>query len=376
MDLLDELESMAVNISDTTTNMVISDVDVERWQILFGLNCLEAAQAIEAHRNDFTKTRVSDELWEAVRPSKESEGFDREAYEYSITLKRGINTKEATACTNTGTFIVQLGGPLNCVEAIQEAAQLNTPPHLATGVGEHGETQFCEIDAPSRTRLVVWLAQHHPSFRPTIVRLAKAKKDLCSHTLAPMLGVDSTLPQHRAVADDFTPAPRQNDYPVWYFFYGTLADPQILSQHLDLAEEPALVPAHICGGQVRTWAGKYKALVDASMERRVYGSAFLVTSCKQEDALRFYETDMYDVVRCRIFTEDGTVNGLTFRFSGTAHLEEEVTGNGEETRAKEEQETAKEEQEAAKEEEETANRTRFCKRGKRGGRKNKKRHLD
>ncbi|KAI1615620.1 hypothetical protein EDD37DRAFT_497627 [Exophiala viscosa] len=323
MDLLDELESMAINISDPSTNMIISDVDVERWQVLFGLSRPEAAQAIEAHRNDFTKTRVSDELWEAVRPNKEPEGFDREAYEYSITQKRVINTKATTATIESGTFIVQLGGPLNCAGAIQEAAQLNAPPQLATGVGEHGQTQFCEIDVLAKSMLVAWLAEHHPSFRPIIVRLAKAKKDLCSRTLAPMLGVDSTLPQHRAVADSFTPLPRQNDYPVWYFFYGTLADPQVLTQHLGLEEkQPSFLPAHVCGGQVRTWAGKYKALVDAPMENQVFGSAFLVTSREQEEALRFYETDKYDVVRCRIVTEDDTLDGLTFRFNGTEGLEE------------------------------------------------------
>ncbi|KIV86252.1 hypothetical protein, variant 2 [Exophiala sideris] len=352
MDLLDELESMAINISDTPIDMVISDVDLERWQILFGLSRSEAAQAIEAHRNDFTKTRISDELWAAVKSSKESDGFDREAYEYSVNQKRSVTTKAPTVAIESGTFIVQLAGPLHCAEAIREAAQLNRTPHLATGVGEHGQTQFCEIDASAKIRLLAWLAQHHAGFRPTIVRLGKAKKDLCSHTLAPMLGLEPTLPLHRAVDDNFTPMPGQYQYPVWYFFYGTLADPQILRQHLGLEDEPTFVPAHVCGGQVGTWAGKYKALVDASMESKVFGSAFLVTSREQEDTLRFYETDKYDVVRCRIITEDGALDGLTFRFNGIADLEE------------------------GEKEEQTVKPRRFCTRGKRGGKKDKIRNLD
>jgi len=49
----------------------------------------------------------------------------------------------------------------------------------------------------------------------------------------------------------------------------------------------------------------------------VLGSAFLVRSREQEDALRFYETDKYEVVRCCIFTTGhGVFMGLTFPFDG------------------------------------------------------------
>ncbi|KAK5240470.1 hypothetical protein LTR40_011694 [Exophiala xenobiotica] len=121
--------------------------------------------------------------------------------------------------------------------------------------------------------------------------------------------MDLALPQHRSDDTTFEPAPLPDQYPVWYFFYGTLADPDVLSQHLNLETAPSYIPAHVVGGQIRT------ALVDAP-GTEVYGSAFLVESRDQEDALRIYETDKYEVVRCHITMQTGVVCGLTFRFDG------------------------------------------------------------
>jgi hypothetical protein len=70
------------------------------------------------------------------------------------------------------------------------------------------------------------------------------------------------------------------------------------------------------GGRLGTWGGKYKALIDGPEGFQVNGHAFLVTSKEHEDALRFYKTDMYQVVRCKILLKNGPVQGLTFRFAG------------------------------------------------------------
>ncbi|RMD40106.1 hypothetical protein DV735_g5027, partial [Chaetothyriales sp. CBS 134920] len=134
--------------------------------------------------------------------------------------------------------------------------------------------------------------------------------------MAPALGLvegTSTLPQYRP---DY-PLGGPDQFPVWYFFYGTLADPAVLKHQLALTIEPCLVPAVVEGGCVRTWAGKYKALVDAPRDCCVDGRAFLVESREQEDALRFYETDRYEVVRCRIVASNHVFSGLTFRFNGS-----------------------------------------------------------
>lgn len=311
MDLLAELESMAINVTEDRS---ISDVDIERWQQLFALTSSEAVSVLERYRLDLSRIRVTDEHWDAVKLEKEAEGFDREAYEYSLTRppKCDLSPRDE----GRGMFIVQLDGPLNTPEKIQEAAKLNNVPVLLCGMGENGQAQFCEVDGTAKARLLSWLSEHHPSFKPIIVRLSKARKELCTQTLAPMLGKDFTFPQNRADSADFEPTPAPNQYPVWYFFYGTLADPADLSQHLGLDEAPSYVPAYVIGGQIRIWARKYKALIDAAGEI-VHGSAFLVQSRAHEEALRFYETEKYEVVRCQIFTESEVMNGLTFRFAGS-----------------------------------------------------------
>ena len=65
------------------------------------------------------------------------------------------------------------------------------------------------------------------------------------------------------------------------------------------------------------WAGKYKALVDGPANAYVDGSAYYVRTMEHEDALRSYETDNYEVVRCTISFKDEEVQGCTFPFVGT-----------------------------------------------------------
>ncbi|KIW13922.1 hypothetical protein PV08_06703 [Exophiala spinifera] len=313
MDIIAELESMAVNVAAEED---IPDVDVERWQTLFGFTFSEAFAALEAYRNDFTRARISDELWETVKAEKLAEGYDREAFEYYLARPQTRDVCRQYD-DDKGSYIVQLAGPLHTPETLQEAASLNKIPALVSGVGESGQAQFCEIDGAAKTRLLSWAAKHHcGGFKPTIVRLSKAKKELCRNTQAPMLGNEPTLPQNRPDDAAFKPTPLPGQYPVWYFFYGTLAEPAVLSQHLGLQDTPTYIPARVSGGRVRTWAGRYKALVDAPGEI-VSGSAFLVQSRPEEDALRFYETDKYEVVRCKITTQSEVLDGLTFRFDGT-----------------------------------------------------------
>lgn len=153
-------------------------------------------------------------------------------------------------------------------------------------------------------------------FKPTFVRVTKpAEKNLSSESRYPTLGVDTTLPQFRP--DDNGPfLPVQDDFPAWYFFYGTLADTSVLTRHLSLTEEPQLYPATVTGGVLETWGGKYRALVDGPETARVQESAYHVMTKGHEDALRAYETDNYEVVRCSIEMEGMVVQGCTFRFVG------------------------------------------------------------
>lgn len=71
------------------------------------------------------------------------------------------------------------------------------------------------------------------------------------------------------------------------------------------------------------WRGKYKALVDGGEGDVVEGVAFEVEGGEEEEALRFFETEMYEVVRCGIRMGGGggkVLGGLTFRFARREQL--------------------------------------------------------
>ena len=319
MDPLEELERMVLNArtkrdagDEPTTE------DVARWQRLFGYSHTEAINLVKEHRANFSRQRVTEEHWNLVRPAAKKDGYDREAYEYSLSVhgRSAHEESQADDGDDTAIFVFKLGGPLVKAECIREIGKLSQVPRILDGSGEEGDAQFCRVDGKTKREIEGWLrSQYQGEYSPTFVRLSQAKKELSSTTAYPTLGVDTTLPQHRACNGDDTFLPKQDQYPVWYFFYGTLGDPEMLCRLLAL-DAPSLRTATICGGVIKTWCGKYKALVDASTTSLVVGWAFQVTSWEYEDALLAYETAAYEVVRCRIVMQsDGSVvGGCTFRF--------------------------------------------------------------
>lgn len=122
------------------------------------------------------------------------------------------------------TVCVVLSGSLDTPETIKEAAKLDCEPSMLEGssVESAEEVKMCEIGVQGRRNVESWLNQHHPTFAPTFITINRAIKHLSPISRAPMLGVDTTLPRFRLCAGDEEPRPRQGEYPVWYFFYGTL----------------------------------------------------------------------------------------------------------------------------------------------------------
>jgi hypothetical protein len=107
------------------------------------------------------------------------------------------------------------------------SSQPSGTPCITTGTGELGEASFVTIDTTARDAIAVSLSKQRTNFAPTIVRVSKSGKDFSEHSMYPTLGVDTTLPQYRADSVDAKFVPTQNQYPVWYFFYGNLAVPDI-----------------------------------------------------------------------------------------------------------------------------------------------------
>lgn len=216
------------------------------------------------------------------------------------------------------TFLVKLEGPLSNPSQVQVLSKSPTIPVLKEGVGETSTANFCLITGAMKLNILSALAG---SISATFVRINLSLKDLSANSIAPCLGseIDPTLPQNRATDADEVFLPKQGEYPVWYFFYGNLAVPEILIERLGLDESPTYQKAVVKGGILRTWGGgKYKALVDGDASARIEGWAYEVGSEENEEMLRYYETDCYEVVRCDICMVDvgEVIKGLVFRFVG------------------------------------------------------------
>ena len=308
--------------ANATYDSGVDDIErVEKWQKLFGYTAEEASKKIEEQREDLT-AMVSEALWETVKEHQEALGHDRESYSHWLRLPRTSSRLVASGTNSDGCaeegqagqeYLLRLEDPIDSTEKVREIAGLPTPPKTFEGLSESDDmsTSFCKVDATTKHSLLTWLSQHHPTFRPMFILRSLARKDLSATSSAPMLGLDTTLPQHRLTTPDSIPRPAQDEYPVWYFFYGTLVDRQTLHnllQHLDgegnydLAKYK-LRPARVCGAKLTTWGNKYKAVIDGEGDEDedvVEGWAFSVKTEMYEEALRSYETGAYEVVRCRI----------------------------------------------------------------------------
>lgn len=342
MDLLSVLEGMASNVAEEADEeSKPSEESISRWQMLFGYSHLEAIEQIKTQNRDYTRQPLSDDHWNLVRSTMEAKGFDRGAYEHWLKLGRpsnglhqGKGDIDASSPLSDDLFLVKLEGYLSTPQRLQEVAKLTEKPHTDVGISDHGDTLFCRIDRNVRRSVEKWAVMQTPKFNPAFIPVNLAKKDLSPDSLYPTLGLDSTLPQYRVSASirklganvsqsafsrelPFCPV-LPDECPVWYFFYGTLAEPDRLTSVLSLseAEYPVLVPALVSGGLIKSWQGKYRALVDGLESDAVHGSAYKVTSEDREMALRIYETKHYEVVRCTIVMASQTVQGLTFRFTG------------------------------------------------------------
>ncbi|KFZ11824.1 hypothetical protein V501_04565 [Pseudogymnoascus sp. VKM F-4519 (FW-2642)] len=257
MDLFDELENLAVAAvyeepDDDDDRPHTNKGTIKMWQDRFGYTYEEAAAIIGITQN-------------ATKPS-------------TLTQQATLSPAQARAV-----YLLRLNGPISTPQRVQIAANLETIPESHHGSSVDGDAVFCKVDGRTKIAIESWLSNRNgPLFRPLFIPVKIAYKELSSHSLYPTLGKDTTLPQFRPQDSHLLSAPHsfgrtQNQFPVC-----------------------------VMGGRMETWGnGKYKALVNGSERSCVEGSAYQVMSEEHEDALRKYETDAYEVVRCLIKI-DGT----------------------------------------------------------------------
>ena len=177
-NLQQELEALAGNAynpdPDLETPPEPMGTTIERWQKLFHLSDDEAIDRIQEHRNNLTRTRITDAHWDIGRSEKEAEGYDREAYEYELELQK----KKATvpdllpsAEGSTVTYLVELEGPLDEPEKVQKAAGMHELPIVVRGMSVEKEcpVRLCCIDGTAKSALLRWAAEDGRGFEPTIL---------------------------------------------------------------------------------------------------------------------------------------------------------------------------------------------------------------
>ena len=289
MDVLAELESIARGADYEELSSDHTELEaIHHYMDLFGLNEHEA------------RTKLS-ELRDLV-PT------DNQQSKSKVKLK----PRRAAA------YLVMLQEQLPDAETIRAIAGLTEAPEVVFGTDDLGrQASFCRINSHTQSAIVTYVKDNHLGNVPTFFQLTQAEKALDKNSLAPMLGVDATLPQNRADSQHVIFRPEQEEYPVWYFFYGPLADPAELSIILRLSDKPQYKSATVSGGRLLSW----NAVADSApneMSTDIKGQAFLVTTKRDEESLRFSVTDKFEVVRCSIRIDDigELVSGLTFRYVG------------------------------------------------------------
>lgn len=131
--------------------------------------------------------------------------------------------------------------------------------------------------------------------------------------------LQSAPPDYLAQHDE--PVKLPPEFPVYYFFYGTLRTPAQVKRILDLPEEPQLRKAEVFGYAIAKW-GDYPALINGKQGDIVTGSAYLVQSEEAAQKLSYYETNAYEVADCWIYFKDNKepkeAGGKVFMYAGDA----------------------------------------------------------
>ncbi|MCJ1288763.1 hypothetical protein MMC34_000292 [Xylographa carneopallida] len=262
---LAELSRLADNALLSVPTSPPSRAQISRYNHLFHYTATIALSHLTQQRADPTHIHVPPALWSSIEPFATAAGYDREAYEHALHLERPpfalpptsipASSSRTHGDNDSSEYVFKLEPPLGTPAAVQAAAHLPTAPSVLHGAGENGPAQFCTVDRPTRRALEAYLSARSSPLRPTFIAHSLARKALDPASAAPTLGVEATLPQHRAASTTTAFLPAQGQYPVWYFFYGTLAEEGVLAAQLGWGEGqvPLLREARVRGGEVRVW---------------------------------------------------------------------------------------------------------------------------
>ena len=329
----------------------IFELEIKRWQKLFRYTRHEASRALTWQFTNRLWVTLSDHEWEIVRTLPEAAYHDRESYSHLLVRRRlrekarqrikDDKNKDANKYENLR-CVVSLSPTLPTLKVVASYAKLCTKPKLLPkpfpGSPLAAHTTIPRSVVLRTSAMANIFTNWRPWIRAKFRVVNLAEKDLSTASITPTLGRDATLPHLRLGSSTTVPRPTQNEFPVWYFFYGLLGNPSVLAHILEIPT-PDLRVARVTGGT--TFSSKnQRAIFDGGEDDIVEGWSYQVMTREDEDILRFFARKCNEVVRCRIQFRgeckawDGEeADGLTFRHRGDmvnasapANLEGSVSG--------------------------------------------------
>jgi hypothetical protein len=329
----------------------IFELEIQRWQKLFRYTRYEASRALIWQFTNRLWVTLSDHKWELVRTLPEAAYHDQESYSHLLVRRRlrekakqrikHDKKKDAKKYENLR-CVVGLSPILPTLKVVASYAKLRTTPKFlpkpfpGSLIAAHATTPRSVVLRASAMQIV--FADRWPWIQATFRVVTLAEKDLSTVSIAPTLGRNATLPHLRLGSASTIPRPAQNEYPVWYFFYGLLGNSNTLAHLLEIPA-PGLRVARVTGG-ITVSSRNQRAMFDGSEDDKVEGWAYQVMTREDEDILRIFARMCNEVVRCRIrfrgegkAWDGGEVDGLTFRHrddmvnaSASSNLERVVSG--------------------------------------------------
>lgn len=221
LDFLAACEYLALNVQvHNEQDQVVTESDALTWQQLFNISPQQAIREIQGWRENLGQQTISPEAWLLVREEKESQGYTKEAYEYSLTRHKSSSPK-TTAMSSRDFYLLKAEGPWRSLDAISKIIDANKRSIEVYSAQDENQVQqtFYRLNGIDREKVVCFSRNSNSTLKPFFVRDARASKALCNHSWHPMVGREATLPQFWTdPGEDIRPM--QNEYPVWYFFYG------------------------------------------------------------------------------------------------------------------------------------------------------------
>ncbi|PKY03711.1 hypothetical protein P168DRAFT_305047 [Aspergillus campestris IBT 28561] len=126
------------------------------------------------------------------------------------------------------------------------------------------------------------------------------------------------------------PLVKEEDRPFrekWFFFYGPLANPEILIGILNRSEKPELPHAIVFGHEILYW-GDLPAAIQKGAENPIDGVVCKIESQEELNRLEAYMTKMFRVDGCMAWRDDHSeVPGFVFIWDADMSLLSETPRN-------------------------------------------------